>query len=280
MKHRVSPRLTEKLAFALLWLGTLVTLSLLVLFVGVILGRGLPHLDWDFLAQTPLEQGRGGGVLPMLAGSLYVAATGVAVATPLGVGTALYLGEFTRSRWLPRLVRFGAELLSGVPSIVFGLFGFALFVMYLGLGLCVLSGGLTLAAMILPTIVRTSVEAIRRVPRPWREVSGALGATRLQTVTQVVLPAALPGIATGVVLGLGRGLAETAALILTAGSALELPTSPLSPARTLSVHLYVMAREGISPERAYATASLLVVALLGINALAYAMMHRLARVAR
>ena len=150
-------------------------------------------------------------------------------------GTAIYLTEYTREGWLTRVVRFGAECLAGVPSIIFGLFGFVFFVITLGMGWSILSGGLTLAAMILPTIIRTSEEAIRSVPAVYRDVSFSLGATRWQTVTRAVLPSALPGITTGVVLGVGRSVGETAAVILTAGSALQMPNSLFAPTRTTGI---------------------------------------------
>jgi phosphate transport system permease protein len=162
-----------------------------------------------------------------------------------------------------------------VPSIIFGLFGFIFFVSVLRWGWSVLSGGLTLAIMVLPTIIRTSEEAIRAVPRSYREVSVSLGATRLETVVKVVLPSALPGIVTGVMLSVGRAVGETAAVIYTAGSALNIPTSFFEPVRTMAVHFYVLAREGISESKAYGTAAVLVILVLGINLLTYWLMNRL-----
>ena len=172
------------------------------------------------------------------------------------------------------MIRFGADCLAGIPSIIFGLFGFVFFVIELELGLSILSGALTLAVMVLPTIIRTSEVAIRAVPRAYREVSYGLGSTRWQMVTQVVLRSALPGICTGVVLSVGRSLSETAAVMLTAGSALGLPRSIYESSRTLALHFYTLSREGISMENAYATASLLIVAILAINIAAYWIMRR------
>jgi phosphate transport system permease protein len=189
----------------------------------------------------------------------------VVVATPLGVGTAFYLTEYTRESIITKIIRFSAESLAGIPSIVYGLFGFIFFVIYLKLGWSILSGGLTMAVMILPTIIRTSEEAIRTVPPMYREVSFSLGGTKWQTMIKVLIPTALPGIATGIILGIGRCVAETAAVILTAGSALQMPTSLFSPARTMAVHFYILASEGISLERAYATAALLIILILLIN---------------
>ncbi|MGB9005082.1 MAG: phosphate ABC transporter permease PstA, partial [Candidatus Aminicenantales bacterium] len=199
------------------------------------------------------------------------------VATPLGVGTAVFLTEYTWENRLTRIIRFGADCLAGIPSIIFGLFGFILFVIKLQFGWSILSGGLTLAFMILPTIIRTSEEALRCVPRSYREVSTSLGSTRWQMVTRVVLPAALPGIVTGIILSIGRSIGETAAVIFTAGSSLRLPTSIFSSSRTMSVHFYILAREGISLPKAYGTAAVLIIAILLINLVTYRLMHRFIR---
>jgi phosphate transport system permease protein len=172
------------------------------------------------------------------------------------------------------VIRFGADCLAGIPSIIFGLFGFVFFAITLHMGFSILSGGLTLALMVLPTIIRTSEEALRAVPAAYREVSYGLGSTRWQMVTNVVLRCALPGISTGVVLSLGRSISETAAVMLTAGSSLRLPRSAFDSGRTLALHFYILIREGISPANAYATASVLIVAILALNMLAYWLMRR------
>jgi phosphate transport system permease protein len=207
-------------------------------------------------------------------GSVLLPLVALVIAVPLGVGTAVYLTEYTRETRLTRLIRFGTDCLAGIPSIIFGLFGFILFVTMLGMGWSLLSGGLTLAIMILPTIIRTSEEAILAVPHSYREVSFSLGATRWETVAKVVLPNALPGIVTGVMLGIGRAIGETAAVIFTAGSSLRLPNSLFDPVRTMSVHFYILAREGISAEYAYGTAAVLVLSVLTVNLAAYWTMHR------
>jgi phosphate transport system permease protein len=272
--RRLSPRVVQRIATAILWTLTVGTVALLLGIIGFVLHHGLPELSLGFLTDRPRDMGRAGGILPMIVGTLYVTALGVLTAAPIGLGTAIYLTEYTRAGRLTRLVRFGAECLAGVPSILFGLFGFVFFVIYLQLGWSVLAGGLTLGFMILPTIVRTAEEAIRAVPREYREVSYTLGASKWQTIARVVLPAALPGIVTGVILGIGRCISETAAVIFTAGSSLKVPLSALDPARTMSVHFYLLAREGISMSKAYATAAVLVIAILLINLTAYAVMHR------
>jgi phosphate transport system permease protein len=177
-------------------------------------------------------------------------------------------------------VNLTAETLSGIPSIVFGLFGFVFFVIFLDLGWSILSGSLTLAIMILPTITRTAQEAILAVAQEYRENSLALGATRWQTVSRVILPAAMPGIVTGIILSIGRAVGETAAIILTAGSSLGMPLAPTDPARTMSVHLYIMAMEGISTERAFGTALLLVILIIIINFLANLSLKRFSQAVR
>ena len=265
---------SQRLARALVWGAALATLGVLLLVIAHILTEGLPYVTPEFLLGSPQRMGREGGILPTIVGTLALTVVAILIATPLGVGTAIYLTEYTREGRLTRLIRFGTESLAGVPSIIFGLFGFVFFVITLGMGWSILSGGLTLAAMILPTIIRTSEEAIRSVPRAYRDVSFSLGATRWQTVTRAVLPSALPGIATGVILGIGRSVGETAAVILTAGSALRMPTSLFSPTRTMAVHFYILAREGISLEMAYATGAVLVLVVLAVNVVANAALRR------
>ncbi len=266
---------SEAIAKALLWGAALLTLAVLIFILIYILQRGLPVLSPGFLLGSPEQMGREGGIFPTIVGTVFLTAVAIAIATPLGIGTAVFLTEYTREGRATRLIRFGTESLSGVPSIIFGLFGFAFFVIFLGLGWSILSGGLTLAAMVLPTIIRTAEEAIRAVPPSYRQVSFALGASRWQTVTRVVLPSALPGIITGVILAIGRSVGETAAVILTAGSSLRVPTSLFSPARTMSVHFYILAREGISLEMAYGTGALLIISVLLVNLAANWLMNRL-----
>jgi len=278
---RISPKVTQFLAVAILGGATLFTVVVLVFVVVFVLGKGLPEVTWEFLSTNPKDMGRAGGILTTLVGTILLPLLAIAIALPLGVGTAVYLTEYTRESRMTRALRFGTDCLAGIPSIIFGLFGFIFFVVGLKMGWCLLSGGLTLAIMVLPTIIRTSEEAIRAVPKSWREVSFSLGATRWETVLKVVLPNALPGIVTGVMLGVGRSIGETAAVIFTAGSALRMPISAFDSVRTMSVHFYILAREGISTETAYATAAVLIISVLLVNLIAYGMMHRfIARRAR
>jgi len=271
---RVSPATSQRVAVGFMWALAAITFAVLVFILAFILAHGLPHVTWSFLTQSPTSMGREGGIFPMILGTILVAGLAVLVAAPIGVATAVYLTEYTREGRLTAVIRFGADCLAGVPSIIFGLFGFVFFAITLGMGLSVLSGSLTLALMVLPTIIRTSEEAIRSVPTAYREVSFGLGSTRWQTVIYVVLRSALPGISTGIVLSLGRSISETAAVMLTAGSALRLPRSLFDSSRTLALHFYILSREGISMPNAYATASVLIIAILALNVLSYWLMRR------
>ena len=221
--------------------------------------------------------GREGGILPTIIGTFALTAVAILFATPLGVGTAIFLREYTRESRISRIIRFGTDCLAGVPSIIFGLFGFVFFVIYLNMGWSILSGGLTLAAMILPTIISTAEEAIKGIPPSYREVSYSLGGTKWQTVMHTILPSALPGIFTGIILSVGRSIGETAAVILTAGSSLIMPTSLFSPIRTMSVHFYILAREGISMEMAYGTGAALILLVLVVNTVANWLLNRYIR---
>jgi phosphate transport system permease protein len=274
---RLNPRVEQATFKALLWILTSITVLILIFIVVFILRKGLPVVNLSFLSRNPVDMGRSGGIFSTIVGTIALTLMAILVATPLGVGTAIFLTEYTFESRLTRIIRFGAECLAGIPSIIFGLFGFILFVTKLKFGWSILSGGLTLAFMTLPTIIRTSEEAIRSVPDSYRQVSFSLGSTKWQTVTRVVLPSALPGIVTGVILSIGRSIGETAAVIFTAGSVLRIPTSLFSSSRTMSVHFYILAREGISMPHAYGTAAVLVVAILLVNLLTYYLMERFIR---
>jgi len=271
---RISPRITQRAAVTAMWLLAAVTLGVLIFIIAYILWNGLPHLTWGFLTESPKSMGREGGVLPMIVGTLWVAGLAVVIAAPVGVATAVYLTEYTREGRMTAVIRFGADCLAGIPSIIFGLFGFVFFAITLGMGMSILSGALTLAIMVLPTIIRTSEEAIRAVPQGYREASYGLGSTQWQMVTRVVLRSAMPGISTGVVLSMGRSISETAAVMLTAGSALGLPHTIFDSSRTLALHFYILSREGISMTNAYATAAALILAIMAINLSAYWLMRR------
>jgi phosphate transport system permease protein len=270
----IHPRYTQALAIFVLVLLTLFTIAILVFIILFVFSKGLPYITFDFLFSNPQDMGKAGGIFPTLIGTVILPLLAILIATPLGVGTAVFLTEYTRESKITRFIRFGADCLAGIPSIIFGLFGFIFFVTTLGMGWSIISGSLTLAFMILPTIIRTSEEAIKAVPYSYREVGFSLGATLWQTVRKIVLPNALPGIVTGIMLSIGRSIGETAAVIFTAGSSLRLPGSVFDSIRTMSVHFYILAREGISNQNAYATAAVLIISILFINLVTYWMMNR------
>ena len=189
---RLDPRLSQSFMKALLWTLTGFTLFLLVFIIANISIKGLPQVTMSFLFEDPLDMGRAGGIFSTIVATVYVTVLAILLATPLGVGSAIYLTEYTRESWITRMIRFGAECLAGVPSIILGLFGFVLFVMKLGFGWSILSGGLTLAIMVLPIIIRTSEEAIKAVPQDYRLVCYSLGMSKWQTITRIVLPVPCP----------------------------------------------------------------------------------------
>lgn len=272
---RLNPILTQKFVKTLLWGLTGSTIGILFFIIFIIFFNGLPQLSWAFLSTNPVDMGRSGGILSTIVSTIYLIGIALFFATPLGLGTAIFLTEYTREGLITKIIRFGTESLAGIPSIILGLFGFAIFVMAFGWGWSLLSGGLTLSAMLLPTIIRTSEESILAVPREYREVSFSLGVGKWKTITRVVLPAALPGIVTGIVLSIARSVGETAVIIFTAGSSLRFPNSIFESGRTLAVHFYILAREGLSMPMAYGTAAILVLLILIINISAYMTMRLL-----
>jgi len=235
------------------------------------------NLDAAFILEEPRRAGRVGGISTIILNTLFMIFLTLLLAGPIGVAAAVYLTEYARQNRINEILRFGTETLAGVPSIIFGLFGFILFVMYLDIGAGLFSGTLTITFMILPTIIRAAEEAIKSVPQSMRESSLALGATKWQTVTRVVVPAAIPGIMTGLILAIGRAVGETAALLFTMGSDYRLARDFLSSARVLSVHLYILVREGISFERAFATGTILIIIILLINFATNKLIGRMAR---
>jgi phosphate transport system permease protein len=270
----MSVNTSQKLAKAFIWTVALGVIGVLIAIIVFILIRGLPHINWGFLTEVPRRMGREGGIAAPIFGTVSITVLAVLISMPFGIGTAFYLAEYTRGGIVTRIIRFCAESLAGIPSIVYGLFGFIFFVVTLDLGWSILSGGLTLAIMVLPTIIRTSEEAILAVPKIYREVSFSLGATKWQTIRSAVVPSAIRGITNGIILSVGRCVAETAALMLTAGSVLGMPDSPLSSTRTMAIHFYLLAMEGISIENAFATAALLIILIFFINVVANTLVNR------
>ncbi len=260
----------------LLWLATGVTALVFVSIVGYVLIKGVPNLTLSLFSFTYNSENV--SLFPALVNTISITALSLLVAVPLGVFSAVYTVEYARrGNRLVKIVRMTAETLSGIPSIVYGLFGFLFFVSALGWRYSMLAGIFTLAIMILPLIMRTTEEALQAVPDSFREGSFGLGAGRLRTVFKIVLPAAQPGILAGVILAVGRIVGETAALIYTSGTVAKVPGSLMESGRTLSVHMYALASEGLYIDQTYATAVVLLVIVTGINALSSYLARRLTR---
>lgn len=263
--------------FGLIGLVAAITLGVLILIIGFILIRGIPNISLEFLTDKPRMMGKEGGIFPVIIGTLYVTLVSIIIATPIGVAAAIYFSEYAKKGRLINIIRFFTEVLAGIPSVIFGLFGFAFFVVFLGMGWSVISGGLTLSMMILPTLIRSTEESLKTVPVSYREGSLALGATKWETVKKVVLPCCKSGVLTGLILGIGRAIGETAAVMLTVGGSLKVPVSVFDSTRTMAVHLYTLASEGLSDEKTYATAALLIIIVLIINTLAGYISGKLAK---
>ncbi|NQV09978.1 MAG: phosphate ABC transporter permease PstA [Cyanobacteria bacterium] len=259
----------DGLAAALAWGVAMGITAVFGLVLADLLRHGLPEISLGFLLEAPREAGRAGGIGPVIVSTLLILAVCLLTSLPIALATAVLLAEFSHGRsGFARLIRASLDGLAGVPSIVFGLFGNALFSLALGLGFSILSGGLTLACMVLPILIRSAEQALREVPSDYRRAAAALGISQAASLRQVLLPCAAPGLAIGVVLGIGRALAETAALLFTSGYVDRLPGSLLDSGRALSVHIYDLAMNVPGGEaRAYATAVVLVVLLLVANAL-------------
>lgn len=262
----MSARSSQKIAMTLIWGGGFVTVLILVGIIGYVMIQGLPLLSWEFLTTPPRGGLSGeGGISTAIVTTVYLVAITVGVLVLPGVGAAIYLTEYARDNWLTRVMQYGVETLAGVPSIVFGLFGFAVFVTALHFRFSILSGALTLVCLLLPTMIRTSEEAIRAVPMSHRESALALGATKWQTIRHVVLPTAVPGIVTGIILCVGRAIEETACLYVTLGGSAAMPSSLLSGGRTLSLHLFYLAMETRAFDKAMATGVVLIATIIVIN---------------
>ena len=272
MRAKTQARIYRFVAYA----GAFFSMFVLVLIVGYILIKGIPHLTPELFAWKYTSNNV--SMLPSIINTFLMTLLSLLVCVPLGIGAAIYLTEYAkRGSKLVKLVRMTAETLSGIPSIIYGLFGSLFFVVALKMGLSLLSGALTLSIMVLPTIMRTTEEALLAVPDSYREGSFGLGAGRLRTTFKVVLPSAVPGILSGVILAVGRIVGETAALIYTAGTVAKVPDSLLDSTRTLAVHMYTISTEGLYIDQSYATAVVLLVVVLGINALSTFIAKRIGR---
>jgi phosphate transport system permease protein len=257
--------LVNNIGISMLWLSGGITVLALLVIITYILVQGLPVISWDFLTQNPISHDREGGIYATIVATVAMTALAVLVSTPVSVAAAVYMAEYAGESWLTNLVRFGADSLAGIPSIIFGLFGYIVFVHYFGWNYSLIAGAMTLALMALPIILRVSEEAIKVVPDSFKHGSLALGASKWQTIWRVVLPTALPGIITGVILGMGRAVGETAAVMLTAGSWAKVPDSVFDPVRTMTVHMYTLATENLSMKNAFGTAAVLVIMVLAIT---------------
>lgn len=278
-KHLIPPAISQRVAFVGLYLAMALVALPVVAIVGLMLYRGLAGLNWALFTKGSQA------LLPSIVGTVYLVLLTAAIAAPVGIAAAVYLSEYARKGPLVRLIRLSIVNLAGVPSVVYGLFGMALFVMLLRFGRCLLSGSATLALLVLPLVISASEEALRQVPQRLRDASLALGATRWQTVWRVVLPNAMPGIITGLILSISRAAGETAPILFTAAFfslTNPYPKSVFSEILALPYQLFVMSTEmpGIPTSTKWATALVLVVVVLGINAGAIAVRTRLRRAHR
>ena len=245
-------------------LSAIITFAVLLFLIAYILINGIPHIKPELFALKYTSEN--GSLFPALINSIVMTLLSLIIAVPFGIFSAIFLVEYAkRGNKFVDIIRITTETLSGIPSIVYGLFGMLFFVTTLKWGYSLLAGAFTLAIMILPLIMRTTEEALKAVPDSYREGSFGLGAGKLRTVFRIVLPSAVPGILAGVILAIGRIVGETAALIYTAGTVAEIPTGVMGSGRTLAVHMYSMSREGLHMDQAYATAVVLLVLVIGIN---------------
>jgi phosphate transport system permease protein len=267
VKERISAKHSQNVAFGMIVLSIVSVLVILGIILYDIISHGLPALSWEFLTQSPRNLGREGGIFPAIVGTLYLVGGAILFSLPIGMGAAIYLTEYTKEGKLTKIIRSGVDLLNGTPSIVFGLFGFAFLVLFLNFGVSLLAGIITLGLMVLPTIIRTTEEALRSVPNALREGSFALGATKWQTIRRVVLPPAVPGILTGTILSIGRAAGETAPILFTAVvfSRRFLPDSLSDPVMALPYHLFILSTNVPGAEQnQYGTALVLLLLVIGV----------------
>lgn len=268
----ISRQTSQKIAFTLLSLAAFVVVVPIVLVVGYIVAQGAGAINWEFLTAMPREGMREGGILPAVVGTVVLTFGTAIVAMPIGTGAAIYLAEYARDTWLTRLIRLAIINLAGIPSVVYGLFGLGLFVLFLQFGTSILAGSLTLGLLTLPVVISTAEGAILAVPQSFRVVSISLGGTRWQTIRHQVLPHALPGIITGVILGLERAAGETAPILFTVAAFYlpRLPHSIFDQTMALPYHLYVISTQvpGMPVEVQFGTALVLLILVLSFNVVA------------
>jgi phosphate transport system permease protein len=269
---RLLPRQVEKLGSGFLTVTSVLTIAPILIVVVYVLIQGLPAISWGFLTEMPTNGMRDGGIFPALVGTFYLTLGTAIFAVPLGVSAAIYLSEYARDSWLTRAIRLAIINLAGIPSVVYGLFGFGLFVIFLKFGTSILAASLTLSIMTLPVIISTSEEALHSVPQSFRVVAISLGSTRWQAIRKVVLPQAVPGILTGVILGLERAAGETAPILFTGAAFFlpRLPNSPLDATMALPYHLFVISTQvpGMPLRIQYGTVLVLLAFVLVMNLIA------------
>lgn len=262
----------QVIGFNLLRLVTFITVIPIIGLVLYIVVKGAPALSWEFISAAPSSGMREGGILPAIVGTLYLTLGTALFSVPLGVLAGIYLAEYAKESFLTRMIRIAIINLAGIPSVVYGLFGLGLFVLFLKLGTSILAASLTLSIMTLPTIISTTEQALRSVPNSFRVVSTSLGASRWQTVRRITLPQALPGIITGIILGLERAAGETAPILFTGAAFFlpQLPHSPLDATMALPYHIFVISTQipGMPIQIQYGTVVVLLVFVLGMNLVA------------
>ena len=261
----MNKKIANSLAMGMLWAAAVITVATLGALLLYVFVNGISVISPAFIFTWPHGVNSEGGIWPTIVSTVYVTALAMVISTPVAVLAAVYLAEYAKQGRIVGAIRFAADSLASVPSIVMGLFGFALFVETMHLGLSMISAALALSLLMLPIIMRATEEAIRAVPKYMRWGSYGLGATKWQTVSKIVLPAAAPRIITGIVLAMGRAVGETAVVLYTMGQAVNLPVSPLDSGRPMTVHLYLLAVDGINLPTAFGTALLLIVMILGFN---------------
>jgi phosphate transport system permease protein len=271
MKRRfaVDRFLIQRLGISLITLVAILTVVPIIAVFAYIIGKGAPAFSWQFLSAMPRDGMRAGGILPAIIGTFYLTLGTAVFSVPLGIAAAIYLSEYARENWLTRLIRIAIINLAGIPSVVYGLFGLGLFVLFLKFGTSILSASLTLSIMTLPVIISAAEEALRAVPQAFRTVSISLGGTRWQTIRKIILPQALPGIITGVILGLERAAGETAPILFTGAAFFlpHLPSSMFDATMALPYHLFVISTQvpGMPIQIQYGTALALIIFVLGMN---------------
>ena len=261
--------LIQRFGISLISLVAFLTVIPIIAVFAYIISKGAPALSWQFLSAMPSDGMRAGGILPPIVGTFYLTLGTAIISVPLGIAAAIYLAEYASENWLTRLIRIAIINLAGIPSVVYGLFGLGLFVLFLKFGTSILAASLTLSIMTLPVIISASEEALRTVPQAFRTVSISLGGTRWQTIRKIILPQALPGIITGVILGLERAAGETAPILFTGAAFFlpHLPNSPLDATMALPYHLFVISTQvpGMPIQIQYGTALVLIIFVLGMN---------------